>query len=178
MPKRYIMDKWFNHMLTFAKKNIAAITLLTVALSISLVTNYYVIHKPKKLKTVYESVVRSKPRTLKKVKDYLLGNDLQIRVIKRKFKGTIYLDFFSFEKSNQWRRINTVKLEGSKEGFFEYWNDSLSLALIDENGDGFLEVVAPTFSHTLKPHINIVFYNKKTKKFELKQSPLTLPQAL
>lgn len=161
------------------KQNTFAVFFLFIFVIFSLLSNYFFIFHPQKIKKIYGDLVFHPPQTLKIIEDQLLGNNLKIRVVKKIKRNEIYLDFFSV-KGRKSLLINKVVLKGSKEGFFEYWNDSLSLALIDNDGDGILEVVAPTFDHFLRPHVNIVFYNQKTEKFELSKSPLgtSLPQAL
>jgi len=111
-----------------------------------------------------------KPRSLQQVTGSILGDRLDIRIVKIQYKNKIYLDFFSKESNSRFRFMDSLVLKGKHNGFFEYWGESISLGLLDENGDGYLEVVAPTFDAFLKPQLNVIFYDKETNKFQLKPS--------
>ena len=97
----------------------------------------------------------------------LLASKLRIKVLKRVTDTGVDLEFLSWD-SGSYRLINKVRLPGRYDGHFEYEDGALSLGLMDENGDGFLEIVAPTFNRFLIPSLNIVVYNKNTNRFELK----------
>ena len=107
--------------------------------------------------------------TLQKVDGPLIANRLDIRVLKVRHNNKIYLEFLSKQENDSYFLINSVKLKGSRDGFYEYWKKEqpVSLLLSDENGDGTLDIIAPTFDRFFKPHLNLVVYNLKTKKFEL-----------
>ena len=130
--------------------------------------NYLFLFQPSVLNQKLKKFKNEKPKILRRVQGSILGDKLDIHVIKIKHKDKIYLDFLSPQEDGNFHLIDSIVLNGNHDGFFEYWDDALSLALLDDNGDGLLEVIAPTFDKFLKPHLNVIFYNKQTKKFQLK----------
>ena len=122
------------------------------------------------LKNGLQKFKNQKPQLLQKVTGSILGDGVDIRVNKVKHKDKIYLDFLSQTGKDTFYFKQSLVLKGKHEGFFDYWDESLSLALVDENGDGYLEIIAPTFDSFFRPHLNVVFYNKKTTQFELKKT--------
>ncbi len=138
--------------------------------------NYLFLFHPFALDQQIKKFKNKKPKTLQRVKGSILGDKLDIHVIKIKYENKIYLDFFSKQENDSFYLMDSLTLRGKNDGFFEYWDDALSLALLDEDGDGLLEIIAPTFDEFFKPHLNVIFYNKKKKKFEIKSSPQLKPQ--
>ena len=119
--------------------------------------------------------VKEKPEVLQVVYGSLMGNDMDIKVIKKRFKNNIYLEFLNQLPDGSSRFINSIQLKGKYESYFEYWGKTFSLALLDADGDSQLDVIAPTTDKFLKPHINVISYSKESKKFELKENA-ELPQ--
>ena len=129
-----------------------------------------------KLSQIYKKNLR---QTLSRVEGPLTEIGLDIRVLKIKQEDKIYLEFLSKKANNSYWFINSIELKGSREAYFDYWGEPSSLLLLDDDGDGLLDVIAPTFDKFFRPYINLAVYNKKTKKFELKKygsySKVTVP---
>ncbi len=154
--------------LSFKKQALIKIGLI-LCLSIPIFyANHFFLFHPLVLKKRVQKFKNEKPKTLQTVKGSILGDELDIHVIKMKYRGRVYLDFLSRQEDGTFHFIDSLTLKGKHDGFFEYWNEPLSLALLDDNGDGLLEVIAPTFDKFLKPQLNVIFYNKEKKKFQIK----------
>ena len=100
-----------------------------------------------------------------------IENGMDIQVLKFKWKGNIYLEFSSRQPDGTYSIINSVQLKGNREAYFEYWGEEkkiTSLLVLDDDGDGNMDVMAPTFDQFFRPQINLVSFNKKTKQFELR----------
>ena len=50
-------------------------------------------------------------------------------------------------------------------GFFEYRGNSIQLAMSDVDGDGVMEVLAPTFDRQLMAHLNVYYYDSHRNDF-------------
>lgn len=107
-------------------------------------------------------------KTLQKAEDHLIENRGKIRVLKVKYKDQLYLEFLAKQPDESFHHINSVLLDGSREAYFKYSDSMISLLIFDDDGDGQLDVLAPAFDKFLRPKINLVVYNKRTGKFELK----------
>lgn len=119
-------------------------------------------------------------KTLQKVEGHLISYQQKIRVLKVKRENKIYLEFLAKQADDSFLHINSVLLNGQREAYFDYWGEMTSLQILDDDGDGRLDVIAPTFDQLLRPKINLVVYNEQTKKFELKSNnrfpQVVLPQ--
>ena len=136
---------------------------------VSLVINIIFIFHPLKAKNwLYKIYRKPLKQTLQIANAPLIENSLDIRILKVRSKNKIYLEFLSKQADDSYLEINSVELKGSREGYFEYWGEMTSLLILDDDGDGKLDVIAPTFDKYFRPQVNLVIYNKKTKQFELK----------
>ena len=108
-----------------------------------------------------------KSRILRVFEVSLLERGLDVKVLKRKRGNSLYLEFLSRLPDGSFRLINSVDLPGKYDGFFEYQKGTVSVGSIDQNGDGRLEIIAPTFDEFLRPHFNIVSYHPELNKFIL-----------
>ena len=119
------------------------------------------------------SKIYKKPlkQTLQKVDGPLIENGMDVRVLKVKKGNKIYLEFLSRQADDSFFIINSVELKGTREAYYRYWKkekEMYSLLLFDDDGNGRLDVIAPTFDRFFLPQNNVVVYNQKTKQFELK----------
>ena len=129
---------------------------------------YYVFNfQPLLGKKWTRKIKNEKPHILQIVETSLLGMSLDIKVLKRKAGDSIYLEFLFRRPDGSFYLINSIDLAGPYNGFLEYQKGTLSLGLLDYDGDGLLEVIAPTFDKWLRPRANIISYNPKIKKFQL-----------
>ena len=148
----------------------------SVLVLISAYVNFVFLYQPLRgkrwLSQIYKKSLR---QTLQRVEGPLSGTGIDIRVIKLRQGNKIYLEFLSKQADESYSYINSVQLKGNREAYFDYWGDMQSLLLLDDDGDGRLDVIAPTFDKFFKPQINLVVYNPETLKFEL-GSPSDYPQ--
>ena len=80
--------------------------------------------------------------------------------------------------------IDRIQLKGRHNGYFEYsgksmgknFNKTVSLSVLDQDGDGLKEIVAPAFDRRFMPYVNHIRYNSQKGKFEL--SPGLEPPAV
>ena len=164
----------------FSKKMLLIISLILF----SVFTNFIFVFQPLKGKK-WLSKIYKKPlqRTLEKMDVPLIENDMTIRILKIKHEGNIYLDFLSKQPDDSYLEINSVKLKGNRNAYFTYGKKRdanakvTSLFPLDDDGDGQLDVIAPTFDKSFLPQINLVVYNKNLGIFELK-STFNLPQVV
>ena len=109
-----------------------------------------------------------KSRILRVFEVSLLERDMDVKVLKRKKGNSLSLEFLSRLPDGSFRLINSVDLPGRYDGFFEYQKGTVSVGSMDQDGDGRLEIIAPTFDGFLRPHFNIVSYHPELNKFILR----------
>ncbi len=118
--------------------------------------------------------------TLAVMDAYLLDGKKRIRKVRRGRR--IYLEIYEYSESGSLSLTDRIQLEGRSNGYFEYsgkrmgqnFNETISLAVLDQEGDGQMEIAAPAFDRFFLPRINLVFYNRKKGKYELSRA-LTAP---
>ena len=161
----------------FSKKALAGGLLICLSVYVHFIFLLQPLKGKKWLSAIYKKPVK---RTLQRVDGPLIKNDMNVRVLKVKQKNKIYLEFLSKQANGSYLVINLVELKGGREAYFEFWKKErewASLLLMDDNGDGTLDVIAPTFDKFFRPQINVAIYNQKTGQFEL-SSPLSSPEII
>lgn len=145
---------------------------LTFLVLLSAFVNFTFIFHPLRgkhwLSKIYKMPLK---QTLQKVDGPLIETGMDVRVLKVKKGNKIHLEFLSRQADNSFFIINSVELKGSREAYYRYWEkerEVYSLLLFDDDGDGQLDVIAPTFDRFFLPQNNVVVYNQQTKQFELK----------
>lgn len=157
--------------LNFLNENLWKIISIIVLAFLVLQINYIFLIRPDFVEKWMKRVKTEEiPKVLQVVQGELIGNDIEIKVVKKISKQGIYLEIFNKSSSGLYQFMNTIQLKGKYDSFFEYWGKTLSLALIDQDGNGQLDIVAPTTDETFKPHINIISYSKESKNFELSKT--------
>ena len=133
--------------------------------------NFLFVYQPLKVKKGLDQIYKKSFRqTLSRVEGPLIELGLDLRVLKIKEGSKIFLEFLSKNADNSYWLINSIELKGSREAYFDYRGEPSSLLISDDDGDGFLDIIAPTFNKFLWPHINLAVYNKQSKKFELRKT--------
>ena len=127
---------------------------------------YIFVSRPLMGKKWIRKIKNERPQTLQVLEVSLLEMNMDIKVLKKRYGDSMYLEFLS-KTDGSFRLINSVNLPGQYDGFLEYQKGTISLGTIDQNGDGRLEIIAPTFDKFLRPHFNIVFYHPELRQFKL-----------
>ncbi len=112
-------------------------------------------------------------KELQRMEGPLIEFGIDVRVLKVQSGNKIHLDFLSPQPDNSFLRINKILLKGEREAYHYHpleKKQMFSLFIEDDDGDGQLDLIAPTFDKFFRRHKNIVTYNQQTKNFELKPS--------
>ena len=161
----------FSHFF-FSKKFLFISFLFSLSVFVNLIFVFQPLKGKNWLSKIYKKPLQT---TLQKVDGPLIANEIDVRVLKVKLGNKIYLDFLSKQADDSYSVINSVELKGNREAYYIWGkkaklSETISLMLLDDDGDGALDVIAPTFDKFFRPHINLVVYNPKTSQFELKDS--------
>ena len=140
---------------------------LLCLLFLTLWTQYLFVFQPRFVKKWTARLNNGKSQILRVFEVSLLERDLDVKILKRKRGNSLSLEFLSRLPDGSFRLINSVDLPGKYDGFFEYQKGTVSVGSMDQDGDGRLEIIAPTFDKFLRPHFNIVSYHPELNKFIL-----------
>ncbi len=89
-------------------------------------------------------------------------------IVFAKIKSTQGLFVEVYEKVTEGypNTISKLKLPDNIDGFFHFRGQATNLALDDIDGDGRVEILAPSFDPNHIAHLNVYTYNKATEQFE------------
>ncbi len=94
------------------------------------------------------------------------GRGNYIKALKFKSHKSIRLEFIQINSNGVKEVINKSEIPHPYDGFFEYRGEAVQLAIGDVDGNGVMEVIAPTFDENLFPHLNVYYYHEKNNSFQ------------
>lgn len=93
------------------------------------------------------------------------GDGTFVKVLKFKTKDGIRIEFLKQDYDGMKTLIAQKDIHHPYNGFFEYRGNSVQLAMGDVNGDGIMEVMAPSFDKNLIAHLNVYSYHQEHDTF-------------
>jgi hypothetical protein len=142
-------------------------TLLPLLLGLVVLTSVAVLF-PESREWLRDHLLPDSREILAKAEGDLTGQGDFISVVKVKTKNDLVIEIYSVEsQKNETTQRARLILPERKDGFFEFRGQPTNLALVDLNGDGILEIVAPTFDDNLIPRLRIYRYDPSAQVFIL-----------
>jgi hypothetical protein len=156
---------------TFTKKEI--LLMVSLAIIAMIVTTVAVIPN---LRNSVKELFSSDSRTvIAKVSGTLTPEGPNVTVLKIQSKSFLELEVYKADAEGSMTIIAKIPLSETRDGYFSLKGNSTNLALTDYDGDGTLEIVAPTFDDQMVPRLNIFKYNSATHGFDKMSSPEESP---
>ncbi|WP_413559326.1 hypothetical protein [Bdellovibrio sp. HCB209] len=152
---------------TFTKKEI--VLMVSLAIIAMVVTTIAVI--PNLRNSVKELFTSDSRTVIAKVTGSLTPEGPQVTVLKMQSKNFLELEVYNMNGGEGMVIMAKIPLAESRDGYFTLKGNSTNLALTDFDGDGTLEIVAPTFDDQMVPRLNIFKYNSATHGFDKVSSP-------
>lgn len=103
----------------------------------------------------------------------LLNDSSQVKVVKFKSRDGIFVEVLRATggEGSAYALVDRVELPDKLDGLFNFHGHVTRLAITDVDGDGTMELLAPTFDAQLVPHLNIYKYDGAIKKLMPMQPP-------
>jgi hypothetical protein len=103
----------------------------------------------------------------------LLNDGSLVKVIKYRGTDGIFVEIFKTKAGSEeaYSLVDKIDLPDKHDGLFNFHGHVTRLAITDVDGNGSMELLAPTFDAQLVPHLNIFKYNSTLGKFEAMQPP-------
>ena len=116
--------------------------------------------------TIYSNWTTNKEELLSVAQGDITGNGDYVKVLKFKTKEGLRVEFLKENEHGFREVVNNIKIPHPYNGFFEYRGHSIQLGMSDVNGDGMMEVLAPSFDNNLVAHLNVYYYDADRGLFE------------
>jgi hypothetical protein len=97
----------------------------------------------------------------------IFNNGTMAQVLKIRTEKGLFLEIYGPDLENGDRLLLAqVQLPDSRDGYFHFRGQAANLALQDVDGDGAVEIMAPTFDENLMAHLNVYRYNASQARIE------------
>lgn len=106
-------------------------------------------------------------KILAKTSGYTSQGGTFVSVFKITSQGMLELEIYTTpdEQGNP-RLLQKINLNESRDGYVNFQGNATNLALSDMDGDGSMDILAPTFDEQLTPRLNVFRFNKELTMFE------------
>ncbi len=95
----------------------------------------------------------------------LLKNGTELTVAKIRTRDSLFLEIYEPRNDGGQKLIGRIQLPDQKDGFFNFNGNATNLAIDDIDGDGRLEILAPSFDQNMVGHLNIYHYDQDSREF-------------
>ncbi|MBX3020399.1 MAG: hypothetical protein KF799_01880 [Bdellovibrionales bacterium] len=101
----------------------------------------------------------------------LLNEGTPAKVIKYRNRDGLFVDVLRVTPDGGSSLVDRILLPDKHDGLFNFHGRVTRLAIADVDGDGKMELLAPSFDNQLVPHLNVFRYNPAIQRFEAAQPP-------
>lgn len=144
--------------MTTAKWLLLTFLLLLAAVALAVVLT------PALRERIQATMISSEREILATAEGDLLRDGSIVKVVKIRQGEGIWVEVLKDSGPN--KLIDRILLPDKHDGLFNYQGHVTRLAIADIDGDGLMELLAPTFDQQLIPHLNVFRFNVDQKKFE------------
>lgn len=139
--------------------------ILVLVLCVLQLLSLYFLFSPLK-KTIRAGWPMNKEELLSVVQGDITGNGDYVKVLKFKTKEGLRVEFLKENEDGIREVVSNIKIPHPYNGFFEYRGSSIQLGMSDVDGDGVMEVLAPSFDRSLMAHLNVYYYDPDRGGFD------------
>lgn len=150
----------------FSPSGLMAIVLLTVAVAAMTLISA----KPSVRTTIRAFFLGHDRVILAKADGYLSPEGPFVTVLKIKDRDSLVVEVYDSKEGAETRMIARIVLPESRDGYFQFQGNATNLAMSDTDGDGLMDIIAPTFDDQMVARLNIYKYNKETGGFDRRNS--------
>jgi hypothetical protein len=96
----------------------------------------------------------------------LLGNGTEMIVAKIRTRDSLFLEIYEPKDDGSQRLVERIEMPDHKDGYFNFNGEAMNLAIDDVDGDGRLDILAPSFDQNLVGHLNIYHFDQSSGVFQ------------
>lgn len=137
-----------------------------IVLSILFVISWVVFLTPSVHKPLREWFAPPERKILSVAIGRVIPEKSPVRVVKLSTREGLFVEVYGDLEGEHQPLIDRIALPDRKDAFIQFMGRASNLALKDMDGDNVFEIIAPTYTASLAPRINIFRYNKDSNSFE------------
>ncbi|MES2854621.1 MAG: hypothetical protein V4692_02105 [Bdellovibrionota bacterium] len=119
------------------------------------------------LRAGVRSVVMTDYRTvIATAQGKLSADDVNYSVVKVKTRDSLALEIYQNGADGEQKLIEKIIMPDIKDGYFSFDNQTTNLAIDDIDGDGRMEILAPSFDKNLVGRLNVYNFDVESKAFQ------------
>jgi hypothetical protein len=96
----------------------------------------------------------------------LLGNGSEMTIAKVRTRDSLFLEIYEPKDDGSQRLVERIEMPDHKDGYFNFNGQAMNLAIDDIDGDGRLDILAPSFDQNLVGHLNIYRFDQSSGVFQ------------
>lgn len=125
------------------------------------------------LRTKAKALIQSDSRhVLAKISGKATTDSPRFTILKISDPDGLSLEIYTLEEeTGKMILTSKLRLEEKRDAFFSFQGNATNLAFTDIDGDGVLEIVAPTYDEQMVARLNVFKYNPDSKSFDRMVSP-------
>jgi hypothetical protein len=155
-----------------SKKSLFATEKLMTAVLVVLAISVTVMAVTPSLRQGLRDFFNPEQRTiLAKISGDLTGHGMRVSVLKIQNRDSLALEIYSDENPETSSLMAKINLPEKRDAYFSLKGNATNLGLSDIDGDGILEILAPTFDEQMVARLNIFKFNPETRGFERVSAP-------
>ncbi|MBK9322142.1 MAG: hypothetical protein IPM97_04150 [Bdellovibrionaceae bacterium] len=110
-------------------------------------------------------------KILAKIRGDLTGQGALFTILKIQSGEDLFLEVYIEEGPDDSALLAKINLTEKRDGYFSLKGNATNLGLTDVDGDGTLEIIAPTFDDQMVARLNIYKFNIQTRNFDRVNAP-------
>lgn len=168
-------ELWHNQIMDTAKSTSTRFTpaglMAIVLLAIAVMAMTLIAAKPSVRNALRTFFMGEGRQIIAKTGGYIRPEGPQVTVLKIKDGDQLVVEVYNVqEQSAETRMIARIVLPENRDGYFQFQGNATNLAISDTDGDGSMDIIAPTFDDQMVARLNIYRYNKDTGTFDRRTS--------
>ena len=88
------------------------------------------------------------------------------QAVKIETKRGLLIEIFRMEPNAGLSLVNSFDLPKASNGFFHINGEPASMAFLDQDGDGLVELVVSSYDSQLRPRLSVYAFDASSKKFQ------------
>lgn len=142
--------------------------ILIVILSLALAVLTLIALSPQSRHNVRSLIFSNQRHILAKATGHISKDGPFVSVFKIKERDIIVVEIYTIGNGENAtpRLLQKFSLDQSRDGYFNFMGSATNLALSDTDGDGYLEILAPTFDAQMTARLHVFRYSRTMGNFE------------